>query len=99
MLHECQGCSIAKGHAKSISTTTGTRAAKADVRVIRDVYGKKSGQSTGGKKYVLMIRNDFTRSNAAVYFMRSKEEVSIIQTVPRRLSFYWCVFSSKNCMH
>ena len=32
-------------------------------------------QSIGGKKYVLMIRDDFTRFNA-VYFMRSKDEVS-----------------------
>ena len=31
-------------------------------------------QSIGGKKYMLMIRDDFTRSNA-VYFMRSKDEV------------------------
>ena len=32
-------------------------------------------QSTGGKKYMLMIRDDFTRFNA-VYFMLSKNEVS-----------------------
>ena len=32
-------------------------------------------QSIGGTKYMLMIRDDFTRSNA-VYFMRSKGEAS-----------------------
>ena len=32
-------------------------------------------QSIGGKKYMLMIRDDFTRFNA-VYFMHSKNEVS-----------------------
>ena len=32
-------------------------------------------QSIWGKKYMLMIRNSFTRFNA-VYFMRSKDEVS-----------------------
>ena len=75
-LRECQGCSIAKGHAKQIATTTGTRAVKPGGRVFLDVCGGKSVQSIGGKKYILMIRDDFTSFNA-VYFMRSKDEVSI----------------------
>ena len=74
-LRECQGCSIAKGRAKPISTTTGTRAVKPGGRVSLDVCGEKSVQSMGGKKYMFMIRNDFTTPNA-VYFMRSKDEVS-----------------------
>ena len=32
-------------------------------------------QSIGGKKYMLMTRDDFTRFNA-VYLMRSKDEIS-----------------------
>ena len=56
-------------------TTTGTRAAKPGGRAFLDVCGEKSVQSIGGKKYMLMIRDDFTRFNA-VYFMRSKDEVS-----------------------
>ena len=74
-LRECRGGSIAKGRAKPISTTTGTRAVKPGGRVFFYVCGDKSVQSIGGKKYMLMIRDDFTRSNA-VYFMRSKDEVS-----------------------
>ena len=74
-LRECLGCSIAKGRAKPISATAGTRAAKPDGRVFLDVCGEKSVQSIEGKKYMLMIRGDFTWFNA-VYFMRSKDEVS-----------------------
>ena len=59
-LRECQGCSIAEGRAKPISMTTGTRAVKPGGRVFLDVCGEKSVQSIGGKKYMLMIRDDFT---------------------------------------
>ena len=71
-LRECQ----ANGRAKSIATTTGTRAVKPGGLVFLDVCGEKNVQSIGGKKYMLMIRDDFTRLNA-VYFMRSKDDVSI----------------------
>ena len=76
-LREWQGFSIAKGRAKPIATTTGTRAVKPGGRVFLDVCGEKSVQSIGGKKDIcmLMIRDGFTRFNA-VYFMRSKDEVS-----------------------
>ena len=76
MLRECQGCSTAKGRAKSISTTTGTRAVKPGGRVFLDFCGEKSVQSIGGKKYMLMIRDDFTRFNAVYFILRSKDEVS-----------------------
>ena len=59
-LRECQGCSIAEGRAKPISTTS-TRAVKPGRRAFLDVCGEKSVQSIGGKKYMLMIRDDFTR--------------------------------------
>ena len=75
-LRDCQGCFIAKGRAKPISTTAGTRAVTPGGRVFVHACGEKSVQSIGGKKYMLMIRDDFTRFNA-VYFMRSKDEVSI----------------------
>ena len=74
-LRESQRCSNAKGRAKRISTTTGTRAAdKPGGRVFLDVCGEKSVQSIGGEKYMLIIRDDSTRFNA-VYFIRSKDEV------------------------
>ena len=74
-LRECEGCSIAKGLAKLIATTTGTRTIKPGGRVFLDVCGEKSVQSIGGKEYMLMIRDDFTRFNA-VYSMLSKNKVS-----------------------
>ena len=74
-LRECQGCSIAKGRATPIATTTGTRAVKPGGRVFLGVCGEKSVQSIGGKKYKLMIRDDFTGFNT-VNFMRRKDEVS-----------------------
>ena len=73
-LRECQGCSIAKGRAKPIATTTRTQAVKPGGRVLLDVCGEKSVQSIGAKKYMLMIRDDFTRFNG-VYIMRSKNDV------------------------
>ena len=73
-LRDCQGCFIAKGRAKPISTTAGTRAVTPGGRVFFNVCGEKSVQSIGGNKYILMIRDDFSRFNA-VYFMRSKGEV------------------------
>ena len=73
-LRECQGCSIAKERAKRIATTTGTRAVKPSGHIFLDICGEKGVQSIGGKKYMLMIRDDFTRLNA-IYFMRSKDEV------------------------
>ena len=39
------------------------------------VSGQKSVQSTGGKKYTLLVRDDFTKLKA-VHFMRSKDEVT-----------------------
>ena len=62
-LREYQGCSIAKGRAKPIATTTGTQAVKPGGRIFLDVCGGKSVQLIGGKKYMLTIRGDFTRFN------------------------------------
>ena len=50
-------------------------AVKPGGRAFRDVCGEKSVQSIGGKKYMLMVRDEFTRFNA-VYFIHSKDEVS-----------------------
>ena len=72
-LQECQGYTIAKGCAKPISTPTGTRAAKLGGRDFLDFCGENSVQSIGGKKYMLIIRDGFTRF-VAVYFIRSKDE-------------------------
>ena len=76
-LWECQGCSIAKGHAKPISTATGTRAAKSGGGIFLNICREKSVQSIAEKKYIFMIRDDFTTNRFnAVYFIPSKNEVS-----------------------
>ena len=75
-LEECQWYTKAMGCAKPISTPTGTRAAKLGGRDSLDFYGENSVQSIEGKKYMLMIRDGFTRF-IAVYFICSKDEVSI----------------------
>ena len=51
-LHECKGCSMAKTHG---------RAAKRLFRVFVDLGGKNHVASTGGKKYPMIVRNDFSR--------------------------------------
>ena len=42
--------------------TTGTRAVKPGGRVFLGICGEKSVQSIGGKKYMLMIRDDLLGS-------------------------------------
>ena len=75
-LQECQWDAIAKGCAKPISTLTGTRAAKLGGRDLLDFCGENSVQTIGGRKYMLIIRDGFTRF-IAVCFIRSEDEVSI----------------------
>ena len=48
-LHECKGCSMAKGRKKSIAKTTKSHADKRGGRVFLDVCGPKSVRSIGGK--------------------------------------------------
>ena len=48
-LRECQGCSLAKGRAKPISTISGTQVAKPGGRGFLDICGEKSVQSIGGR--------------------------------------------------
>ena len=74
-LHERKGCSMAKGRKKPIAKTTKSRADKCGGRVFLDVCGPKSVRSIGGKEYMLLVKDDFSRFSA-VDFMRSKSEVS-----------------------
>ena len=74
-LHECKRCSMAKVRKKPIAKTTKSRADKRGGRVFLDVCGPKSVRSIGGKEYMLLVKDDFFRFSA-VYFMRSKSEVS-----------------------
>ena len=74
-LHECKGCSIAKGRKKPIAKTTKSRADKRGGRVFLDVCGPKSVRSVGGKEYMFLAKDDFSRFSAG-YFKKSKSEVS-----------------------
>ena len=64
-----------KGRKKSIAKTTKRRADKPGGRVFLDVCGPKSVRSIGGKEYMLLVKDEFSRFST-VYFMRSKSEVS-----------------------
>ena len=74
-LHECKGCSMAKRRKELTAKTTKRRADKRGGRVFLDVCGPKSVQSIAGKMYMLLVKDDFSRFSA-VYFMRSKSEIS-----------------------
>ena len=74
-LHECRGCSMAKGLRKPIAKSTHTRAAKKLQRVFVDLSGPMTVQSIGGKRYTLIVRDDYTRFTR-VYFMRHKSDAA-----------------------
>ena len=58
-LKVCDGCLVAKGFGKSIGRTTSTRADKVFGRLFVDICGETSVASTGGKRYMLPICDDF----------------------------------------
>ena len=70
-LHECRGCSMAKGLRKPIARSTHTRAAKKLQSVFVDLRGLMTVQIIGGKRYTLIVRDDYTRFTR-VYFLRHK---------------------------
>ena len=72
-LRECEGCSVAKGLGKPIGRTTSTRADKVFDRLFVDICGAKSVESIGGKRYMLLICDDFSRFTWT-YFMRQKSD-------------------------
>ena len=74
-LHECRGCSMAKGLRKSIARSTHTRADKKLHRVFVDLSGPMAVQSIGGKRYTLIVRDDCTRFTR-VYFLRHKSDAA-----------------------
>ena len=72
-LRECEGCSVAKGLGKPIGRTTPTKADKVFGRLFVDICGEKSAESIGGKRYMLLICDDFSRFTWT-YFMRQKSD-------------------------
>ena len=74
-LHECRGYSMAKGLRKPIARSTHTRAAKKLQRIFADLSGPMTVQSIGGKRFTLIVRNDYTRSTR-VYFLRHESDAA-----------------------
>ena len=72
-LRGCEGCSVAKYLGKTIGRTTSTKAVKVFGRLFVDICGEKSVESIGGKRYMLLICDDFSRFTWA-YFMRQQSD-------------------------
>ena len=72
----CQGCSEAKGIRKSVKTLTYTRATKPAERCFVDLSGPKSVKSMGGKEYMMIVKDDFSRFTR-VFFLRTKDETAM----------------------
>ena len=59
-MHECKGCSLAKGIRMPIPSKTSNRAVERLSHVFVDLGGKKYMKSIGGKKYPMIIRDDYS---------------------------------------
>ena len=74
-LHECKGCSMAKGIRLSIPSKTHCRKNKRLSRVFVDFEGKQHVTSMGGNTYPMIIRDDFSRY-AWLYFISYKSDAA-----------------------
>ncbi|CAN0400565.1 unnamed protein product, partial [Ascophyllum nodosum] len=63
----------AKGIRKSVKPFTYTPATKPAELCFVDLSGPKSVQSMGGKEYVMIVRDDYSRFTR-VFFLRTKDE-------------------------
>ena len=60
-LHSCEGCLAARGIRKPIPKQTATRADKRLSRIFADLSGPKETRALGGKRYVIVFRDDLSR--------------------------------------
>ena len=74
-LLECKGCSMVKGLRRGIKQSTHTRADKKLGRVFVDLSGPKVIKSHRGKRYTLIVRDDYPRYTW-LYFMRHKSDAA-----------------------
>ena len=74
-LHECKGCSLAKGIRMSTPSKTHCREDNRLSRVFVDLGGKKHVTSMGGNKYPMIIRDDFSRY-AWLYYISHKSDAA-----------------------
>ena len=71
-LHECKGCSLAKGIRMPIPSKTHCREYKRRSRVFVDLGGKKHVTSTGGNKYPMIIRDDCQSCSQGLIFPKHR---------------------------
>ena len=69
------GCSMAKGYRKPIANCTKSRATEKLGRVFVDLSGPKTTHSLLGNKYVMIVKDDFTRYSW-VYFLGRKSDAA-----------------------
>ena len=74
-LLECKRCSMAKGLRRVIKQSAHSRADEKLGRVFVDLSGPKVVKSHGGKRYTLIVRDDFSRYTW-VYFLRHKSDAA-----------------------
>ena len=72
-MHEGKGCSLAKGIRVPIPSKTSNIVVKRLFRVFVDLGGKKHVKSIGGKKYPMVIRDDYSRYTW-IYFISHKSD-------------------------
>ena len=75
-MHECTGCSMAKGFRKGIPHQTNSRSQVKLGRVFVDLGGRKSIASVGGKHYSMIVKDDYTR-RTWIYFLRHKSDAAM----------------------
>ena len=74
-LRPCTGCAMAKRYRKPIAISTKSHATNKLRRVFVDLSGPKSTLSLLGKKYVMIVKEDFTRY-AWVYFLERRSDAA-----------------------
>ena len=79
-LHECRGCSMAKGLRKNTARSTHTIQDQKLQRTFVDLSGTMAVLSIGMKWYILMVRDDCTRPTR-LYFLGKKSDAASSQCV------------------
>ena len=83
-LAPCQECLETKEIRKPVKPFTYTRAAKAAKQCFVDLSEPKSVQSPGGREYMMMVRDDFSRFTKALFFRTKDETTTIFQSTWQR---------------
>ena len=71
----CQGCSEAKSTRKPVKPFTYPRACKPAEWCFVELSEPKSVWSQGGKEYMMIVRDDFSRFTRS-FFLRTKDETA-----------------------